>query len=266
MKHGAKGRWDRSLRHRDPVHGRQPTVTYHLPGPVLTLIHDKPQRVLMSVIGDFTVPAGAFALEHALAAAPEMVVEADRVASHSTMGVLPFLWTTGGDDDAFRAALKADPTVDSFTVADELGREVLYRVQWSEDVRDLIDRMVDHHAAISHAKACEGVWTLRLRFADESMVSDFQAFFREHDLAFEVNSLGQPSEPRQGEVGLTPEQRTALETAVRSGYFAIPREISAAELGERLGISGNAASERVRRGCATLIESGLLIDGRDGRP
>lgn len=218
----------------------------------------------MSVIGDFTVPAAAFALAESLRAAPGMVVEADRVATHSTMGVLPFLWATGGDADAFEDALAADPTVASFLVADEFGDERLYRIHWQEGVVDLIDHMVDHHAVITRAKASDDTWTLRLRFAEESLVSEFQAYFHERDQEFEVHSLGQPSEPRQSEVGLTPEQRTALEAAYRSGYFAIPRETSAAELGAQLGISGNAASERVRRGCEALIESNVLIDGTDG--
>lgn len=220
----------------------------------------------MSVIGDFTVPAEAFALEHALSAVPAMVVEADRVASHSRMGVLPFLWAAGGDVGAFTDALGEDPSVESFSIADELDEEVLYRMEWSEEVGGLIDAMVDHHAAITRAKASNGTWTLRLRFAEEEMVSEFQSFFHDRDHEFEVHSLGQPSEPRQGEVGLTAEQRTALAAAHRLGYFAIPREISAAELGERLDISGNAASERVRRGCRALIESSLLIDGDDSLP
>lgn len=241
-------------------------IPYRFPSPEPTLIHAKAQRQLMSVIGDFTVPAEAFALEHALSAVPAMVVEADRVASHSRMGVLPFLWATGGDVDAFSDALAADPTVESFTVADELEEEVLYRMEWDEAVGGLVDAMVDHHAAIAQAKASDATWTLRLRFAEEEMVSEFQSFFQERDQEFEVNSLGQPTEPRQGEIGLTAEQRSALAAAHRLGYFAIPREISAAELGDRLGISGNAASERVRRGCRALIESSLLIDGDDSLP
>lgn len=216
----------------------------------------------MSVVGDFTVPAEAFALEKALGQVPAMIVEADRVASHSTMGVLPFLWATGGDGETFTEALAADPTVDSVTVADELGDEVLYRLQWHQSVRDLIDAMIDHHAAITRARANDGTWTLRLRFAEESMVSAFQSYFHDRDQDFEVHSLGQPTEPRQGEIGLTAEQRTALVIAYRLGYFAIPRETTAAELGEHLGISGNAASERIRRGCAALIESNVVIDGR----
>lgn len=218
----------------------------------------------MSVVGEFTVPAEAFALEHALAAVPDVVLEADQVASHSTMGVLPFLWVSRGDVDALRQAFEDDETVESVTVADELDGDVCYRMQWNDAVDDMVDRMVDHQAAIVRARASDGEWTLRLRFAEESMVSKFQAYFREQGTDFEVHSLGQLTVPRQGAVGLTTEQRTALTVAYRSGYFDIPRGTTATELGDRLGISGNAASERVRRGCRTLVESSLSLEAADG--
>jgi hypothetical protein len=46
----------------------------------------------MSVVGDFRIPAGSFALEHALSATPGTRIEADRMASHSPEEVIPFLW------------------------------------------------------------------------------------------------------------------------------------------------------------------------------
>lgn len=215
----------------------------------------------MSVIGNFTVPAEAFALATAFEAVPEMTVEGDRLASHSTMEVLPFLWVTGGEAETLREALEADAAVESTTVADDTDEGVLFRTQWSEEFRGLVDRMVDHHAAITHAKGAEGSWTLRLRFAEESMISEFQSYFVERGHDFEVHSLRRPDGVRQSELGLTADQRDALATAVRLGYFGVPRETSAEELGEELGISANAASERVRRGTETLIESALLLEG-----
>ena len=213
----------------------------------------------MSVIGDFTIPAESFALERALAAHPEMTVEVDRLASHSTMEVLPFIWVTGGDVDALRESIEEDPSVDSLTVADEMDGEVLYRIGWVQELCSFINDIVDHHAAILRAEAADERWSLRMRFAKEEMVSEFQSHFREEGRDFQVQSLAQPTQPRQSEFGLTADQREALAAAARSGYFAIPRAASAEELGGELGISANAASERVRRGCQALIESGLMI-------
>ena len=218
----------------------------------------------MSVIGEFTVPAEEFALAHALSAVPDMRAEVDRLASHSTMEVMPFVWITGAELQTLESAIEADPSVASFTVADDLDDELLFRIRWSSEVCELVDDMVDHHAAVQRAEAAGGRWKLRLRFVEQSMVSDFQSYFAA-STGYEVHSLTETDEPRQSEFGVTPEQRAALVEAARSGYLSIPRATSAEALGERLGISANAASERVRRGCEALIRSSLMIGGDDER-
>ena len=217
----------------------------------------------MSVLGDFTIPAKAFALEQALSTDPEMTLEADRLASHSPREVFPFLWATGGEFDGFEGALDDDPTVENVNVADETESEVLYRLKWSDDLCSLVHDMVDHHAAIVEARARDGQWNLRLRFATEELVSSFQDHFRETGHRFEVNQLYHPTEPRQRVFGLTAEQHEALVTAVDAGYFSVPRTASAEEVSERLGISANAVSERVRRGSQTLVRSALMLSDDD---
>ncbi|MFC7138366.1 bacterio-opsin activator domain-containing protein [Halosimplex aquaticum] len=218
----------------------------------------------MSVIGEFTVPAESFALADALRSAPEMRVEADRHATHSPREVLPFLWATGGDFEAFRRELDASPSVETVSVAERTDGERMYRLTWAKPFRDLIHDMIDHHAAIIEAAASGEQWSLRLRFAEEEMVSAFQEHFEETGRRFEVRSLWRPSGPRQREFGLTAEQYEALAAAVREGYFQVPREATATDLGDRLDISANAASQRVRRGSAALVRSALLIDEDDG--
>lgn len=214
----------------------------------------------MSIVGDFTIPTDSFALADALAAEPSMSVEADRLASHSTMEVIPFVWAADGDFASFESALEDDSTVDAATVVEVTTEEKLYHVEWDQSIRDLVDEVVDHHATIAEATAREGKWNLRLRFAEEEQVSTFQEHFRETDREFAVERIYHPSEPRQRMFGLTPEQREALVAAFEGGYFAIPRDASAEEIGDRLGISANAASQRIRRGSKALIRSGLTIE------
>ena len=90
------------------------------------------------------------------------------------------------------------------------------------------------------------------------MLSEFQSHFQQEGLQFDVNRLYHPTEPRQRAFELTAEQHTALVTAANQGYYAIPRKATTEEVGDSLGISGNAASERIRRGCETLIKSTLM--------
>jgi len=214
----------------------------------------------VSVIGDFTVPAASFALAGPLASHPETQIEADRQATHSPREVFPFLWATGGNLDAFEGALRDVPAVEAVSVAERTDDAVMFRLVWGDSFQELIHDMIDHHASILEASAADDTWSLRLRFADEEMISSFQNHFDETGRRFEVRSLWHPSGPHQREYGLTPEQYDALATAVRAGYFDVPRGASATELGERLDISGNAASQRVRRGSATLVRNALLLD------
>ncbi|WP_227355411.1 helix-turn-helix domain-containing protein [Haladaptatus salinisoli] len=213
----------------------------------------------MAVIGDFTVPAESFALDAALADAPDMIVRADRLASHSTEGVLPFLWATKGDFETFREALRNDSTVKSATVAAERSGSVLYQLKWNQNFVDLINEMIDQHAAIVEADARAGSWRLKLRFTEEGEVSSFQRHFSDTGVTFEVNQLYRPDAPRQREYDLTPEQRDTLVTALDKGYFEIPRDISIEELADEFGISANAISQRIRRGSANLVRNTLTI-------
>lgn len=217
----------------------------------------------MSVIGEFSIPSSSFALDEALTEDPSIVVEAERMATHSTMQVMPFLWGSGCDAEEFRDVLLADPSMEEVSVSEDTGDGVLYKVVWEQAFRDLVDAMVDHHGAMVEATGTDGTWYLTLRFAEEHHVGEFQDHFREEGRNFEVERLYQPTAPRQREYKLTPEQRDALVAAYSAGYFDVPRRSSASDLAAELGISTNAVSARLRRGSANLVDSSLVIDEDD---
>lgn len=214
----------------------------------------------MSVIADVTIPADSFALGQTLAACPDVSVEVERLASHSTEWALPFLWASGDDLEAFQDAMEGDPTIDSCSVVEEIGGEVLYKVHWTDEVLGLITEMIDEHASFLEATARNERWRLKLRFAEEGQVSSFQEHFAERGYSFDVHRIVHPSAPREQEYGLTAEQREALVTALDAGYFSVPRDRSIEELSEELELSTNAVSQRIRRGSANLVRHTLTID------
>ncbi|WP_254544350.1 helix-turn-helix domain-containing protein [Halomarina pelagica] len=217
----------------------------------------------MSVIADCTVPTESFALRGALEDNPQTALEAERVATHSAEWALPFLWASGGDREAFIAALRDDPTVEDAAVIEAVDGSVLYKVQWCDRVIELVNEMIDQHAVILEAEAQSRRWRFKLRFAEEGQVATFQRHFTEQGHAFEVNRLYRPTEPRRREYGLTAEQYETLVTALDRGYFEIPRTVSTDDLAEILGISSNAVSQRLRRASANLVRNTLLIGPRD---
>ncbi|WP_266080042.1 helix-turn-helix domain-containing protein [Haladaptatus caseinilyticus] len=209
-------------------------------------------------VATFSLPAQGFALGHTLDAAPEMTVSAERVAAHGTVQVMSCLWVTGGDFDAFDAALAADPTVERVIETESFDDETYYQVEWGDGVGDFVDALIDSEGSVLNAKAHDGTWDLRIRFASREQLQMFQAYLSRHDHPFQLRNLFEPRFPRQERDQLTAAQRDALAMAVEQGYYRIPRDVTLEELADSLGISRQAASERLRRGIDQLVTSVLL--------
>ena len=58
--------------------------------------------------------------------------------------------------------------------------------------------------------------------------------------------------------GLTDKQHEVIATALEMGYFEIPRDCTLQDLASELDISHQAASERLRRGMKTIVESNMI--------
>lgn len=221
------------------------------------------RRMRMTVITEFTIPAEAFALDRTLEAVPEVTIEVERHATHSREWIMPFLWTTGADPATLEEAFRADPTVDAVTRLDQAGDVGQFTVEWADDVQELVDDIVDRQGVIQEAEAANGLWYLKLKFVDQDAVREFQTYFEEHGYTFELERLYDGTALREREYDLTPEQRTALVTALELGYFAVPREIQIGELAAELGISTSAVSQRLRRATRNLTENTLTLTPSD---
>lgn len=215
----------------------------------------------MSVITEFTVPAGAFALEHTLETLTDATVEVERLATHSREWVMPFLWVATDEDDleTLETTLRNDPSVDDCTVLDSDSNVHYFTVDWAEPVQHLVDQIVDRHGVMQEAEAANGTWYLKLQFVDREALEEFQTFFHEQGYAFELQRMYPGSAPKEREYDLTPEQREVLVTALRMGYFEVPRDAQIEDLSAALDISTNAVSERLRRATGNLTRNALAV-------
>ena len=204
-----------------------------------------------------------FALAHSLQEVPEMNVKADRLAAHSRHWVMPCLWTAGGDFDAFDAALEADPTVENIITSHEYDSEKFYQVDWTEDIKQHIDIGLDSEGSLLHAETDREYWHLTIRFATHDQFDAYRDYLTEQGITFRLEDLTQASAPQQFMGGLTAAQRDALVAAVEEGYFAIPRDTTMDEVADTLGISTQAASERLRRGVEEFVETMLVASGEE---
>ncbi|MFC7141315.1 helix-turn-helix domain-containing protein [Halosimplex aquaticum] len=219
----------------------------------------------MSVVGEFTVPAEAFALGESLDVDPSLTVEFDRLVAHSRDWIMPFLWVSAPEDafEPFEEALAGDPSVEAFEATDAFPGARLYKMTWCREVARVVDLVLDHEGAILEATGQSGEWRLRVRFGDRERLGQFHAHFKNSgDVA--LHQLFSPSEPHSGTFNLTPKQRDALLAAYDAGYFETPRGATATELAEGFGISQQAFSQRLDRGIDRLVEDALVTGDPEG--
>lgn len=211
-----------------------------------------------SIVVQIRVPADRFLLSEAMARGPELVYEAEPcVLSGSRL--FPHLWVRNHTDVDFEIHTEDDPTVGSVTRLATFDTEVLYRVRWTERDGGLIAAITGEPSAVLQASGQDGQWELKLRFDSESAVSSFHSVCRENDIRLDVSQVRHETGPRTSQWSLTVEQRQALVTALEMGYFDIPRTATADEVGDALGISDAALSQRLRRATANLVSNAVTI-------
>lgn len=213
----------------------------------------------MSIIAGFSVPAASFALERALRENPDVTVEVERLATHSREWVMPFLWATDSDLDAFESSLADDPTVERFSRTDASDEMRLYNVLWSDEVTEMVDTIIDQRGILLEVEARGGRWYLKLRFREHDHLEAFQAYFRDTDSGFELRQLATDPGPKHRQFDLTQKQRESLVVAYEAGYFDVPQHATLAEVADRLGVSQSAASNRIHRGVGALVRNALIV-------
>ncbi|MFC6717834.1 bacterio-opsin activator domain-containing protein [Natrialbaceae archaeon GCM10025810] len=215
----------------------------------------------MSVIATVAVPATAFPLGAALESDPDATVSVETTVPTSAE-VIPYLWvpTTASVVDA----LEECSSVESAAVIDEVDDHALVKLEWRDDVNGVLESIRDADAIVLSAVGTVDRWTFRLRFPSYEHLSAFYAACVEREIAVELEQLHETVAPNsERRYGLTGPQRDLVVAAHEVGYFDVPRRTTLVELGDRLGISDSAVSQRLRRGLSALIDSTLAV-GLDG--
>ncbi|MBX0297953.1 helix-turn-helix domain-containing protein [Haloarcula nitratireducens] len=214
----------------------------------------------MTTLVSATVPACEIALADVFASLSDVDIEAERIVEGGDDIVMPLLWIRNADRDEFEAACAGDPTVDEIELLADFETELLYRMQWIDQVGLLLQMLTNANASILEAVGKNGTWHLRILYPSREQLAETKTFCSEHELSLTINAIREMDGEPSGRYGLTTGQYQALVTAVNAGYFAVPSDITLNELADEMNISHQALSERLRRGIHALIEDTLLLD------
>jgi predicted DNA binding protein len=127
-------------------------------------------------------------------------------------------------------------------------------------------RLAAAEVAVLYAERSGSEWCFELLFPSYGAVSSFYRSCTDDGIDVSPRTVHDPDDANDaGNYGLTPGQRETLLVALEAGYFDVPRETDLRALGERLGVSDSAVSQRLRRGTKSLVDRALHQDGRTER-
>jgi predicted DNA binding protein len=177
-------------------------------------------------------------------------------------------WVQGAGDDDVADALADDETVADYRRLSTTADASLFRAYHPADasVTDLYDCAVSNDVLVLEATSNADAWEFDLWVPDRESLGHFRDRCDDAALSLSIHSMYNDEPQVVGDVyGLTEYQREILQLAVRRGYFTIPREVTLSELAAELDLSSQAASERLRRGIRTLVQTVLDDQSLDDR-
>lgn len=207
--------------------------------------------------------ADAFPLARSLECEPAVEFECERVA-RTGRSAAALVWAYAPGDCDVDALLAADPSVDEWTLAASLEDATLYRLEWVRDLAFLRQVTDEARGSILDAYGTNRGWQLCLAFPGPEALAATRSFCDHRGLGFDVREVRSVPDGPLERHGLSERQHEALTVAWRLGYFDVPRGADLEDVAEELGISHQAASERLRRGTEALVGE-LLGAGAQAR-
>ncbi|MFH5800411.1 helix-turn-helix domain-containing protein [Haladaptatus sp. CMAA 1911] len=220
---------------------------------------------MAGTIVEVTFPAEQFALEHTLNTLETVTFEVEQIVATNSDSLMPFIWITTSDQTTLEEAFTADESVAEFQLIADFETEYLYQLEWVDHIEHLIRILVTEKATVLAARGQEKTWHLRLLFVNRDSVTRTHDYCQEHGIEFDIENIQEFNDQRSARFGLTETQQNALHLAADQGYYSVPRESTAEELAEALGVSHQALSERLRRGHGTLVDH-LLSTSKTTEP
>jgi len=217
----------------------------------------------MTVVAEYTIPADAFLVGQILSVDPGYTIRLVEFVPIGN-GLIPYFWVENHEEGfaTFEERVRSRDTVASLTALDGHTNKMLYRIEWAGEVDGLLEAFRTFDMAIEDATGTADEWKFRVFYEDHGTLSEFRQHCVDHEIPLTVERVYNPSPPDDDTpYDLTSDQLEAIRLAFDDGYFDIPRETTMTDMGDELGISRQAVSNRLRRGMVQLLDH--TIDGRE---
>ncbi|MCL9817501.1 helix-turn-helix domain-containing protein [Natronocalculus amylovorans] len=212
----------------------------------------------MSVITKIRIPPDDFELGQILQLDEASAIELETLVPTGDVTV-PLFWAYEPAENGFLDAVERYPTVNSVTEVDVFDDRVLFRLDWDASQDHLFRCILDHEGQILSATGTAEGWDFEIRFPHREALSQCWTCCEDAHISLKIISVYNPTDPGVGPwYGLSEPQREALMLAVRMGYYDIPRGCTTEELADKLGISDQAVTERLRRAIGTFTRHALF--------
>ena len=206
-----------------------------------------------ATVFEVEVPASALALRDTFGREPDVEIRMEQMVGGAGDRVMPFVWVSGVDAARADQLFDVDSSITTATRLGGTGDATLFEVTFEDDICSFAERIFERGGVMLHASGKDGVWSFRLRFADHQEIGSVfdDEFCRTYDAT--VTRLYSDQDGPATRNGLTKKQQQALAAAHEMGYYTVPREVDLRAVGDRLGVSRQAVSERLRRAHESLI-------------
>ena len=217
----------------------------------------------MSVIAGFSVAAEEIVFGQALSGTETRIELTQFVPVDGAF--IPYFWKErDGDTEQFERTAREHPAVEDIVNLDGRVEAALYRIEWTDEADGFLDALQTHDVLIEEATTNHGEeWFFRLRAFGQDELSAFQDACHKEDIHLDIQRMvhnpDTASDHDRAFVGVTDKQHEALNLALEQGYFQVPRESSATELAEEVGISRQAYSRRLQRAQQSIFTN-LLVN------
>jgi len=177
--------------------------------------------------------------------------------------VFPFL-IEYHDRDGLERALDRDGTVAEYESVDWTDGTGIYYIEHTPETKLISSAVTDANGFLLNTETKDTGWLVRILLPDKQALNRVWEYAGEHDISFDIRDIYLNQDASgDSSYGLTDEQRAALTTAYRHGYFNEPRDTSLSEIAAEMDLSSTAMSGRLRRGMQNLVAATLVTHGDD---